>query len=72
MKEKSKEEIKSNYSNQAVISITDVCIRCNGNGYLPQFMHVEAGVCFRCRGKKTNRWIARNEKGSKWYESKFN
>ena len=47
MKEKSKEEIKSNFSNQTVISITDVCIRCNGTGYIPQFMHVEAGVCFR-------------------------
>jgi DnaJ-class molecular chaperone len=55
MKEKGKEQIKSNFSNHAVISITDVCIRCNGTGYLPQFMHVEAGVCFRCRGKRTNR-----------------
>ena len=56
MKEKSKEEIKSNFSNQTVISITDVCIRCNGTGYIPQFMHVEAGVCFRWPVKYRKIW----------------
>lgn len=26
------------------------CVRCNGTGYLPQFKHVENGICFKCRG----------------------
>jgi hypothetical protein len=26
------------------------CSRCSGNGYFPQWEHVENGVCFRCRG----------------------
>lgn len=26
------------------------CIRCNGTGYLPEYKHVENGICFRCRG----------------------
>lgn len=26
------------------------CPRCNGTGYLPQFKHVEDGICFKCFG----------------------
>lgn len=26
------------------------CPRCGGTGYLPQFKHVENGICFLCRG----------------------
>jgi hypothetical protein len=26
------------------------CSRCGGSGYLPQYSHVEGGVCFRCGG----------------------
>ncbi|MFA4851024.1 MAG: hypothetical protein WC599_00710 [Bacteroidales bacterium] len=26
------------------------CVRCNGRGWFPEFIHVEHGVCFRCRG----------------------
>lgn len=26
------------------------CKRCNGSGYLPQYRHVQAGVCFACWG----------------------
>lgn len=29
---------------------TNSCSRCSGSGYLPEFSHVEGGVCFRCRG----------------------
>jgi|GEM_PF-3079553 len=29
---------------------SDPCGRCGGSGYLPQYRHVEGGVCFRCRG----------------------
>jgi 5-methylcytosine-specific restriction endonuclease McrA len=26
------------------------CSRCEGHGILPQYIHVENGICFRCRG----------------------
>jgi 5-methylcytosine-specific restriction endonuclease McrA len=26
------------------------CRRCYGAGFFPQYMHVEEGICFRCRG----------------------
>ena len=29
---------------------TNPCYRCGGGQILPQFKHVDAGVCFRCRG----------------------
>lgn len=28
----------------------DNCPRCNGSGYLPEYSHVQGGICFRCRG----------------------
>ena len=28
------------------------CGRCKGAGYLPQYRHVENGICFECRGKR--------------------
>ena len=28
----------------------DVCSRCGGTGYLPEYNHVEGGVCFACGG----------------------
>lgn len=28
----------------------DVCTRCGGTGYLPEYNHVEGGVCFSCGG----------------------
>lgn len=33
-----------------------VCGRCKGYGYLPEFWHVENGICFECRG---NRFVER-------------
>ena len=36
-----------------IIPITSTCPRCNGQGRLPQFNHVQNGICFRCRGAKT-------------------
>lgn len=27
------------------------CSRCNGSGYLPQYQHVEDGICFQCWGE---------------------
>lgn len=29
-----------------------VCFRCHGAGYFPQFAHVENGICFRCDGNR--------------------
>lgn len=28
-----------------------VCDRCGGSGYLPQYHHVEHGICFKCGGE---------------------
>lgn len=28
------------------------CHRCGGAGYFPEFVHVESGECFHCRGKR--------------------
>jgi Ribonuclease G/E len=29
-----------------------ICPRCRGKGILPEFAHVQHGVCFKCWGKK--------------------
>lgn len=29
-----------------------VCPKCNGAGYLPEYSHVENGVCFQCMGER--------------------
>ncbi|UHG93330.1 hypothetical protein [Spirosoma oryzicola] len=28
------------------------CSRCGGTGYMPEFNHVQAGICFKCRGAR--------------------
>lgn len=28
------------------------CLRCSGAGEFPEYRHIEAGICFRCRGAK--------------------
>lgn len=30
----------------------NLCIRCNGAGWFPEYKHVEGGVCFKCRGSR--------------------
>jgi hypothetical protein len=49
-----KENIKvyKNYNGQLIVTGIHylICPRCNGSGYLPQFKHVENGVCFLCFG----------------------
>lgn len=37
------------------------CPRCRGEGNLPQFRHVEGGICFLCRGRQTvpESWLRR-------------
>jgi hypothetical protein len=36
------------------------CERCGGTGYLPQYKHVEDGICFRCRGLRYEELIEKN------------
>ena len=38
-------------SNKRLISNLIRCDRCGGSGYLPQFSHVEHGICFKCGGE---------------------
>lgn len=33
------------------ISDLRICDRCGGSGYLPQYNHVENGICFKCSGE---------------------
>ncbi|MBA9078190.1 hypothetical protein [Rufibacter quisquiliarum] len=33
------------------------CNRCDGTGHLPQYDHVENGICFRCNGNCFEEWI---------------
>lgn len=30
----------------------EACNKCNGTGYIPQYSHVQGGVCFQCMGDK--------------------
>lgn len=40
-----------------VFNSYSICSRCSGTGYLPQFKHVENGVCFKCGGNSVNKTI---------------
>jgi len=47
------------------------CPRCAGTGYLPQFKHVENGICFLCRGglgRYTNPIIERQQRETRLKE----
>lgn len=35
---------------KTILSVKKSCTRCNGTGRLPQFNHIEGGICFKCRG----------------------
>lgn len=35
------------------------CRRCNGSGYIPEYSHVQGGVCFECHGNRFNSLIIR-------------
>lgn len=30
----------------------EACSKCNGTGYIPQYNHVQGGVCFQCMGNR--------------------
>lgn len=34
-----------------VMAYAQICDRCGGSGYLPQYQHVEGGICFKCQGE---------------------
>jgi len=36
------------------------CDRCGGSGYLPQFNHVQNGICFKCMGDCIDKGIFKN------------
>lgn len=38
-------------SNKRHISDLNKCDRCGGSGYLPQYSHIEHGICFKCGGE---------------------
>jgi RNase P subunit RPR2 len=39
------------YTNSGLVNTTPVtCNRCGGSGYLPQYSHIENGICFKCWG----------------------
>jgi len=35
-----------------ILSNKVVCSRCYGAGWIPQYSHVECGICFNCRGER--------------------
>jgi len=37
--------------NKELIANLATCPRCGGSGYLPQYKHVEHGICFKCGGE---------------------
>jgi hypothetical protein len=49
------EDIKVYIKNGNQLTLTSrnfmFCPRCSGTGYLPQFRHVENGICFLCHGE---------------------
>lgn len=43
-----------------IISELTPCLRCFGMGYFPEYLHVENGICFRCRGARYEEFIAKS------------
>ena len=37
--------------NKQVMAYAEICDRCGGSGYLPQYHHVKGGICFKCYGE---------------------
>ena len=37
--------------NKELVANLATCPRCGGSGYLPQYSHVEHGICFKCNGE---------------------
>lgn len=45
---------------QLVLTPLTPCKRCGGTGYLPEYRHVQHGLCFRCSGKRFEELIELN------------
>ncbi|RRQ49822.1 hypothetical protein DZC72_04325 [Maribacter algicola] len=43
-----------------VSSSYDICTRCGGTGYLPQFSYYLNGICFKCQGASVDKRIFTN------------
>lgn len=43
--------IYKNLFNKQLIAYAEVCDRCGGSGYLPQFDHRDNGICYQCHGE---------------------
>lgn len=37
------------------------CSRCHGAGYFPEYLHIEEGICFRCRGAMYDEFFITND-----------
>ena len=40
-----------NLHEKNIMGYAQICDRCDGSGYLPQYSHVEGGICFKCQGE---------------------
>ena len=38
-------------TDMSLMWLTTICPKCGGSGYLPQYSHVEDGICFKCGGE---------------------
>ena len=46
------EKAKVVIEEKRIIQISQSCPRCNGQGYIPKYSHIENGRCFKCGGAK--------------------
>jgi hypothetical protein len=47
------------YRTEAKLETADLhpCSRCAGTGHLPQYNHVQDGICFKCGGACFDEWV---------------
>lgn len=43
--------VYKNIYKKQVMAYAEVCDRCGGSGYLPQFHHRDNGICYQCHGE---------------------
>lgn len=46
----------SDESKQVLIPL-DPCIKCHGVGFIPEYGHVQNGICFECKGRKFQQFV---------------
>jgi hypothetical protein len=46
------EEVKVFNKEKQILQINHPCPRCNGQGFIPKYSHIENGRCFKCGGSK--------------------